>query len=309
MNKALPSIWAMVVAATFFWGSNFNAASAVAGKLPPLTAASERFGAAVLILLLMRVVQNKAESRLSLRDVIALCILGLIGVFGFNFAFFTALHTTSPLNGALIMALSPLTTALLSTQLLGTRLSGVQMLGIGIAFSGVALVITGGHLAILHIAIGDLWMLGACLAWSLYNVLVRKMIPHVPPLQQARWTISAGAFVLIALALLHESPIDLIARQNLSTHAILMYMALCGTVLAYIFWLRGVQALGPQRASIAFNLVPVFTLLVNLALGQPPKLAQFFGMALVFAGVFISSGWRINALFAKKSLVAESNIE
>jgi drug/metabolite transporter (DMT)-like permease len=298
MKKTLPSLWLMVVAATFFWGSNFNAARELADKLPPLTAASERFGIAVMVLLLMRLIRNRAESMLSARDMFALCALGMIGVFGFNFAFFAALHTTSALNGALIMALSPLTTALLATQLLGARLRAIQMLGIAIAFSGVALVITGGHLALLHVAIGDLWMLGACLSWSLYNVLVRKYIQHVPPLQQARWTIAAGAFALIALAFVREQPATLVTQQLPTTHLILLYMALCGTVLAYIFWLRGVQALGPQRASIAFNLVPVFTLLVNLALGQPPKLAQFFGMALVFSGVIISSGWRPKFLLA-----------
>jgi drug/metabolite transporter (DMT)-like permease len=302
MNKTLSSIWAMIIAATFFWGSNFNAARELADKLPPLTAASERFGIAVAVLLLMRLFQRQSESILFGRDMAALCALGMLGVFGFNFAFFAALHTTSALNGALIMSLSPLVTVLLSTILLDTQLRAVQMLGIAVAFVGVALVITGGHWALLHVAIGDLWMLCACLSWSLYNVLVRKYIQHVPSSQQARWTISAGALALIVLALVLERPIGLIVQLDVSTHLILIYMALCGTVLAYIFWLRGLQALGPQRASIAFNLVPVFTLLINLALGEPPKLAQFLGMALVFSGVLISTGWRPQFLGAKNKL-------
>jgi drug/metabolite transporter (DMT)-like permease len=73
---------------------------------------------------------------------------------------------------------------------------------------------------------------------------------------------------------------------------ILLYMGLCGTVLAYLFWLRGIEALGPQRAVLAFNLVPVFTLLINLAFGQQPAVEQFVGMALVIGGVVIGSGWR-----------------
>ncbi len=291
MNKNQTVVWTMVIAATFFWGSNFNAARAIAADLPPLSAASERFGIAVLVFMVMRLLQG-CESKLSSRDMLALCGCGLVGVFGFNYAFFTALHTTSALNAALIMSLSPMLTSLLSVWLLDNIIRRVQLLGLGVAFIGVALVITGGHLALLHIAIGDLWMLAACLAWSFYSVLIRKYAAHVPPLQQARWTIAAGAAALIAVALLREQPIDLIPQQTPSTHLILLYMALCGTVLAYLFWLRGVQALGPQRAAVAFNLVPVFTLLVNLGLGQIPKLEQFVGMALVIGGVLISIGWR-----------------
>ncbi|HSB97036.1 MAG TPA: DMT family transporter [Spongiibacteraceae bacterium] len=299
LNRNLTATWLMVIAATFFWGSNFNAARAIAGQLPPLTAAGERFGIAVLVLAAMRLWQGHAESQLSGKDMLALCVLGLIGVFGFNTAFFTALHTTSALNAALIMALSPLVTNLLSVWLLRASIGALQLLGIGIAFGGVALVITGGNLAVVHIAVGDLWMLAACLAWSFYSVLVRKHAAHIPSAQQARWTVSAGATALILFALVHDQPLNSIAQQSASTLLILLYMATCGTVLAYLFWLRGIQELGPQRAVLAFNLVPVFTLLINLALGQLPQPIQFIGMALVFAGVLISSGWRPSWFAAK----------
>ncbi len=292
MPRNLTTTWAMVVAATFFWGSNFNAAHALADKLPALTAAGERFGIATLVLLAMRLMQRRSESALSHKDRLILCVLGLIGVFSFNYAFFTALHTTSALNAALIMALSPLLTNLLSVWLLGATISGVQLLGISVAFSGVALVITGGHFALLHIAIGDVWMLAGCLAWSFYGVLLRKYAAHIPSPQQTRWTVSAGALALMIFALWQEQPLALIAQQSLTTLLILLYMALCGTVLAYLFWLRGIQDLGPQRASLAFNLVPVFTLLINLLLGQLPHIEQFIGMALVLCGVLIAIGWR-----------------
>jgi drug/metabolite transporter (DMT)-like permease len=293
MSRNPLAIWGMVIAATFFWGSNFNAARALAEyELPALTAAGGRFAIAVVILLLMRALRGKPESTLGPRDMLALVILGLIGVFSFNYAFFTALHTTSALNAALIMALSPLTTTLLSAWLLKTTIQRNQIAGIAIAFIGVALVITGGHLTALRVAIGDLWMLYACLAWSVYTVLVKKYAATVPPLQQARWTIAAGALALIVLALGHESPLPLLAQQPPSVFLIMGYMAVCGTVLAYLFWLQGIQALGPQRAAITFNLVPVSALLVNLALGTLPTAEQCLGLLLVFAGVLVASGWR-----------------
>lgn len=291
-KNSSPLIWGMVIASTFFWGSNFNAAHAIADAVSPLTAAAERFGIALITFFVLRAFQGKAEYRLQPRDMLILIPLGIIGVFGFNYAFFTALHTTSALNAALIMALSPMVSLLFSTWLLPVKIRGFQYAGIVIAFAGVILVITGGNFGLLNIAVGDAWMLLACVAWSLYSVGSKKFAGHIPPLQFARWTVSIGAIALIIAALMVEAPLTDIPSLSFTTHMILLYMSVFGSVLAYIFWLRGVYALGPERAAIMFNLVPVFTLLVNLAMGSIPLPLQIVGMALVLSGVLISSGWR-----------------
>lgn len=292
MHSSRPMIWLMVVASTFFWGSNFNAGRAIADEVPALTAAAERFGIAFIGFLLLRLLQGRAESRLHFKDMFVLVPLGIIGVFGFNYAFFTALHTTSALNAALIMALSPMLSLLLSAWLLPVTIRGYQYMGIVLAFAGVSLVITGGRFTGLNIAIGDAWMLLAMFVWSLYSVGSKRFAGHIPPIQFARWTVCIGALALIAAALIVEEPLTTIPALPLSVHLILIYMSVFGAVLAYIFWLRGVFYLGPDRSAIAFNLVPVFTLLVSLGMGEIPLLLQFVGMALVLGGVFISSGWR-----------------
>jgi len=299
MNNPRVAIWLMVIASTFFWGSNFNAGHAIAGDVAPLTAAADRFGVAVILFLILRIIHGKAESQLQWRDGLALVPLGIVGVFGFNYAFFTALHTTSALNAALIMALSPMLSLIFSVWLLNTRIKGYQYLGIALAFIGVTLVITAGNFGLLHIVSGDAWMLGACVVWSLYSVSTKKFAPHIPSLQLARWTVSIGAFALIMAAYLLEEPFTSIPQLSLETHGILFYMSICGTVLAYIFWLKGVHFLGPDKSAIAFNLVPVFTLLVSLALGSPPNFIQLAGMLLVLIGVVISSGWRPSGLLPR----------
>ena len=286
------TIWFLVVLSTFFWGSNFNAAHALAGSVTPLTAAAERFLLALLTFALLRLWQGKSESTLNAKDILIMAPLGIIGVFGFNYAFFTALHTTSALNGALIMALSPMVSVLLSVWLLNAKIGRPQLLGILVAFIGVSLVITGGNFAQLKVAVGDLWMLGACAVWSIYSVGSKKFAPHIPSMQFARWTVSIGALALIVAALLIEQPLTDLPQLQLVDHALLVYMSLFGSVLAYIYWLKGVHLLGPEKSAIAFNLVPVFTLVVSLASGQLPNSLQLLGMLLVLAGVIIFTGWR-----------------
>lgn len=300
--KSVGWVWALVVLSTFFWGSNFNAAHALAPSLQPLTAAAERFGIALLIFLLYRGLQPKAESLLHWRDFLILSVLGIFGVFGFNYAFFTALKTTSALNGALIMALSPMLTVLLSAWLLKTRLRIQHITGISLAFIGVCAVITDGKITHIRIAVGDIWMLGACTVWSIYSVSAKKYASHIPSLQFARWTVCIGAATLIAAALMIEQPLTSLPAAAIETHLILAYMGVCGSVLAYIFWLQGVQKLGPDQSAIAFNLVPVFTVLVNIALGIMPSQLQIIGMLVVIFGVLIFSGVHLN-FFHSKSVV------
>lgn len=292
MKSNVSLIWLMVVISTFFWGSNFNAGHAVAADVTPLTAAAERFAIALVLFWAIRFSFGNAESQLNLRDFCVLIPLGLVGVFGFNYAFFTALHTTSALNAALIMALSPMVSTLLSIILLNAKIRLYQYISMFIAFIGVTFVITGGHFSVLHAAVGDLWMLLACGVWSLYSVGSKKFAPQIPPLQFARWTVSVGSVALIIAALLLEQPLVTIPQLSLTTHAILMYMGVCGSVLAYIYWLKGVFFLGPDKSAIAFNLVPVFTLLVSLAFGSIPNAAQIMGLVLVLTGVLISTGWK-----------------
>lgn len=286
----------MVIASTFFWGSNFNAGHAVASDVTPLTAAAERFAIALVLFWAIRFCFGNAESKLVARDAFILLPLGVVGVFGFNYAFFTALHTTSALNAALIMALSPMVSTLLSVILLKTKIKLYQYIGMFIAFVGVTFVITGGHFSLLHSSIGDVWMLLACGVWSLYSVGSKRFANHIPSLQFARWTVSIGAVALIIAAFAIEQPIASISQLSLKTHSILIYMGVCGSVLAYIYWLKGVYFLGPDKSAIAFNLVPVFTLLVSLAFGAIPNLVQILGMALVLAGVLVSSGWKRKAI-------------
>ena len=292
MKSTSGRIWLMVIISTFFWGSNFNAGHAVASDVTPLTAAAERFAIALLLFWAIRFSFGKAESQLAASDAFILIPLGITGVFGFNYAFFAAMHTTSALNAALIMALSPMLSTLLSVIMLKVHIRAYQYLGMAIAFIGVVFVITGGHFSLLHSAVGDLWMLLACFVWSLYSVSSKKYAPHIPSLQFARWTVSIGAVALIIAALLLEQPLTDIPHLSLATHSILMYMGVCGSVLAYIYWLKGVYFLGPEKSAIAFNLVPVFTLLVSLAFGSLPNIVQVLGMLLVLVGVLISSGWK-----------------
>ncbi len=89
-------------------------------------------------------------------------IIGIIGIAGFNIGCFYGLQTTSAVNGALIMATTPLMTLLMTILLDGEKLTTNKFLGVLFGLSGVLLVISQGHITtLLHlkIDIGDLFIL------------------------------------------------------------------------------------------------------------------------------------------------------
>jgi drug/metabolite transporter (DMT)-like permease len=265
------------------WGANFNLVKPVVAELSPLIAGADRFLIAATIMLALTYFRGE---RLALRNARTYLILGLLGVFGFNVFFFLGMASTSPANGALIMALNPLLTSLVAWLVLGDRPTPRQWMAFPVGLIGVAIVVlgTGAHV---HIAGGDALLFGGGLCWALYNVYVRKLMPK----DASDVANTAGIMVVGALAL---TAVALISGQRFSVPSLpagsaLLAMSVGGSVLAYLLWNDGIAKVGPARAAIFLNLVPVASMLISTFFGTPPSHAQLLGGALVIGAVTFSA--------------------
>lgn len=269
----------LVAAAAIMWGANFNLSKPVVAEMHPLLAGAGRFVLAALVMGLMVAWQRRRVPLI--RHFRAYSLLGLVGVGGFNVLFFLGMQMTSAVNGALIMAISPLVTALLAALFLGERLSRMQMLALPVALAGVAVVVLGGG-ARLTLSPGDALMLGANFSWSLYNVLAKRLMPTEDGLVNTTGIMTMGALVMTIAALVVGVPAQM---PSLPSAAALVFMAVAGSALAYLFWNRGLARLGAARTSVFLNLVPVSTMIIAAATGSPPSGLQLAGAVLVLAAV------------------------
>ncbi len=293
MNKSLSYAYAGIVLTTFFWGSNFNAGAYIIQHMPPITAAAERFVVASAGLLLIFGMMGQLRWSALKQNLLAYVLIGVLGVVGFNMAMFYGLHTTSAINGALIMATTPLTTMLLAWLLEGEKLNTAKSIGLLFGLAGVLLVITQGqllHLLHLKVAIGDVIILGGSISFVLASILSRKLVKNATTLETTSFSMLFGTIVLAILSLSIEQPFTAIAQAPLLTHAALLYLAVFGSMIAYLFWFNGIQKVGAARAASFFNLVPVFSMLVAIAFGALPNQWQVLGTLLVIVGVIVSSG-------------------
>ena len=287
---AFGSPYLLLVLAPLLWGGN-----AVAGKYAtldwqPFTITAVRWGLAALLLLpfAWRPLQRDAPV---IRAHLPLLVgMGAIGMALFNLLMYLALHTTSAINVGIIQAAMPGMIMVANFAVFRQRSGPMQLAGLALSVVGVVVVTTAGNPAGLlsgGLVIGDAWMLLACLFYGGYTFALRWK----PPLHwmSFMWVIAVGAFamtipfVLWELSRVEQGPVPL--RGWL----VVVYVVLLPTVVSQISWARGVELIGSNRASLFFNLVPIFgAALAVLLLGERFAWYHGVGMALVLGGITLA---------------------
>ncbi|MBM3115849.1 DMT family transporter [Jeongeupia naejangsanensis] len=275
----------------FFWGAVFHLAKYAVGHLSPLAIASWRFLSAGVLLVPLVYWREGLDWAGLRRNALPLLAMAAVGICGFNIALFYGLHWTSPVNGALIIALSPALTVMLSALLNRDAVSARQLGGLALGLAGVATVVSHGSLAALLALLftpGDVLVFGGALAMAIYSTIPRRFVRGLAPLQVSAATVGLGGLLMGAIAQF-ASP-DFYTVPPAGVVAAIAVMSVFGSVLAYMWWNDGVAKLGAARTAMFMNLVPIFAALIGVALGQPLSGAQLAGAVLVIGGVALASG-------------------
>lgn len=282
----MTATWIKLGLTSLFWALMFFLGQYAVAFMTPESVGGWRFlvaGGILLPLVWWREGVDWAGLR---RHAAPLLAMAIVGIGGFNLSLFHGLRHTSPLNAALIMALCPALITALSATLLRERISGRQLAGLILGLAGVAIVISKGSLtALLTLSLqrGDLYVLLAAICWAIYSTLPRRFITGLAPQQITVATLCAGGVLISAFA--HATQPDFLVLPAASVGAAILGMAVFGSVLAYLWWNDGVRKVGAGRAALFMNMVPLFTLLIGLALGQPVAPTQLVGAVLVIGGL------------------------
>jgi drug/metabolite transporter (DMT)-like permease len=282
----------LLSAAALFWAGNFIAGRALRGDIPPVSLNFWRWTIALLILLPFTFARLRLHRAALLREWKLVLALGATGIALFHTAVYSALTTTPAINALLFLAISPMAIAVLSWLVFRDTITRRQAAGIAISLAGAVVVIARGDpaaLAGLRLNPGDLWMLLAVLVWALYSVLLKRRPASVPPLALLTASVIAGVALLLPAYLWQVGHGETMVL-NTPNSAALLYIALFASVLAFLFWNRGVAELGPTRAGMFTYLMPVFgAALAIWLLGEPIAPYHILGAALVFGGIILTT--------------------
>lgn len=277
------------------WRGTFVAGRVVAGEFSPLAAAVMRFGLAAIGLLFLLRRTEGGLPRLGLRQGMLTALLGLSGVCLYNLFFFAALAEMPASRTALFVAFNPIAVALVGGVIARRFLPVRQYLGIGVALLRALIVITRGDVIVVVENIGqsfrrgELCMLAAVASCAGYTVLGHRALEYISPFAATTWAALIGFLLLVAFLFI-AGPVKV--PQVPSTNSILaiVYLAIGGTVVPFVWCYQGVRARGPERTAVFTNLVPVFGVLLGAAvLQESVGVANLAGDALVIAGVSLTN--------------------
>jgi len=269
------------------WGINFAVVKGALEQITPLAFNAVRF----LLASLLVAAVLRAEGTLDLparQHRWRIVGLGLLGNVAYQVCFILGLNRTPAGSASLILALTPVLTALLST-LTGHEKPGIRTWGgAALSITGVGLVSgTGISVAGSRALVGDLILVAAAVAWALYTVGSREMVRTYGSVRTTAWTMWVGTAALIPLGIPEIARLDW-AGLDWRAWGGLLFSAVFAIGLAYLVWYRGVERLGNTRTSIFSNLTPVVAMIAAaVLLNERPSPWALLGAALTLTGVMI----------------------
>ena len=272
-----------------FWGLNYVVLKFGLRQVSPETFTLVRFLlAGPVILGLHRVLSGRLY--LPRRDIFGLIGVGLLGISVYQTLFSAAVQDTTAAAASLLIAISPIFTALLA-PLFGEARSGLRnWLGMAISVIGTAglLLVSGGLASATapHPLLGDVLSLGASISWALYSILARPLLVRHPPVLVVGWTSLAGAVGLLPFGV---AGLTALSRADLASWMSLMFAVFLVTAYGLVVWQIGIQRMGTVRTMVYLYMVPVIASIAGVIwIGEPVRPLEAVCGGVVLLGMIVA---------------------
>jgi drug/metabolite transporter (DMT)-like permease len=280
----------LLAATALMWGGNTVAGRLAVGHISPFALTFLRWSIVILVLWPLYGHELKArwtDVRPKLPRITAMAALGFTG---FNALYYVAAHHTSAINMGILQGTVPIFVLMLAFLMQGTRASLLQILGVLVTMVGVVVVATQGEptrLMALAFNQGDIALIVACLLYAFYTVGLRDRPSLTGP----------GFFTLLTLIAALTS-VPLLAYEVVTGAffwpttqgwLVALWVAIFPSCLSQLFFMRGVDLIGPSRAGVFVNLVPIFAAILAVSLiNEPFGLFHAVALVLVLGGIWLT---------------------
>ena len=280
----------VLVMATLFWGGN-----AIAGKLAsqdwqPFTVTFTRWLIVAIVLIPFAKDHIRKDWPVIRKNWVILCLLSAFSMALFNLLMYLALHFTSAINVSIEQASMPAMIMLANFLILSQRITFLQITGLLASIIGVLIICTGGDISSLFrhgVNRGDAYMLLACAFYAAYTFGLRWR-PDLHWLSFI-WVLAIGASAMSLPWAAWEWQTTGITVPGMTGWLVLIYIVVFPTIVSQIFYARGVQLIGGNRAGLFINLVPIFgSLLAILILREKFHFFHGIGLILVVGGIMLA---------------------
>lgn len=214
-------------------------------------------------------------------------LLGLTGNVLYQLAFNAGLRTIPAATSSIIMALTPITTALMALVVYKDKIRPMGWFFTVTAFIGVAIVILWN--GSLSLPTGALWTMLGMVIFSLYNIINRGFaMKGYDAITIATWSMFAGAIMMLPFA---DHAIESIANASLVAWGAIAYLSILSSALGFVFWSYALEH--AERISDVTNfmyLSPIVAaIMAALLIGEIPDLGLYIGAPIILGSLYMFS--------------------
>jgi len=283
----------LLTLSTLFWAGNFIVGKfATLFEIPPLSLNVLRWLSVWLILMPFTYREIYKNLTYVKKNWLMISFMGLITISTFNSVVYFSLNYTQVINAVLVLAAIPAATIIFSSFMNIEKTNFFQLIGLFLSIVGIGSIISNGDIQkiiSLNFNKGDVWMLVCVITWSLYSTLLKKNKFKFSQFTLIQLMVSAGLLFLIP-QLFYEKSIGLEINFNKAFFIILFYVVVFPAIAAYYCWQKGVEIIGPNRASMFIQLMPLFSAVMAIIIfNEKFELYHFVGATFIVSGIYLSN--------------------
>ena len=214
-------------------------------------------------------------------------LLGATGNFVYQVVFNEGLRTIPAATSSIIMALTPMTTALMVYK---DKIRPIGWIFTITAFIGVAVIILWN--STLTIPMGAIWTLIGMILFAVYNILNRGLsLKGYDSITIAMWSMFTGAIMALPFA---DHAIEMIGAAPITAKLAMVYLAFFSSALGFVFWSYAFEH--AEKVSDVTNFMYISPIVAAVVaaflLGEYPNMGLYIGAPIILGSLFLFNRYR-----------------
>ena len=280
----------LLIFVSLSWAGSFIVVAGTTNEISPLHLGFLRFAVATPLMVCLLLIQKK-PMRLPLSTLPSIIVLGLSGVTLLYIFQFTGIHLTTPSTGAVLINTNVIFIALLSAVFLHERFTWKKSIGIGMSFLGVAsIMLSTVPLDQLSISntffFGSILVLVSALCWAIYSIVGKSLLQTYDEFTIITYSFLIGT--LFYIPLVFPTVLPTIQTMSLAAWTGVLYLAVICSLFAYVGWYYALKRIEATKAAVFLNLIPLFTMIMAVSLGEQLTWWFIIGAILIISGVYVT---------------------
>ena len=271
------------------WATAFPFGKVVLQSVDALTLSVARVVGGAILMLIIGVFKG-LHIPTSWREWGIYILLGATGNFVYQIVFNEGLRTIPAATSSIIMALTPMTTALMALVVYKDKIRPIGWLFTITAFVGVAIIILWN--STLTIPMGAIWTLIGMILFAVYNILNRGLsLKGYDSITIAMWSMFTGAIMALPFA---DHAIEMIGAAPITAKLAMVYLAFFSSALGFVFWSYAFEH--AEKVSDVTNFMYISPIVAAVVaaflLGEYPNMGLYIGAPIILGSLFLFNRYR-----------------